>query len=75
MKPAPGCLLTHPSSISLPDLKARHKIVSQKQPNLRKAKASPESLWLMETSSQSHRGVQLRKKHVLCSQGKALVIK
>lgn len=62
MKPAPVCLFTHLSSISLSHLKARHKFVSHKQPNLRKAKATSENLWLMgktlapleQTSRQSH---------------------
>lgn len=64
MKPAPVCLFTHLSSISLSHLKVRHKFVSHKQPNLRKAEATSKSLWLMgetlalleQTSRQSHQG-------------------
>lgn len=46
MKPAPVCLSTHLASISPSHLKARHQSVSHKPPNLRKAKATSERLWL-----------------------------
>lgn len=63
MKLAPVCLFTHPSSISLSHLKARHKFVSHKQTNFRKA--TSESLWLLDetpapleqSSRQSQQGI------------------